>query len=363
MTAPEWKENLKHLKISLEHLNFAQEQSLILGQITHQEKGHFFVHTDWNRVVKAKPRGRLTYKAHAVDLPCVGDWVYLTQLNEGIEFIELIIPRTSTLLRKAAGEGMQAQLMAANISHVLVVSSFNMELNLNRIDRYVTLAYESQATPVIVMTKSDLLGDESAIEDILAELMARFPQVEILVTGRNHLEALYRFRDRLTIGDLLVLLGSSGVGKSTLTNFIVGRDAQKTQEIREGDSKGRHTTTARHLLYTDEGFGVIDTPGMRELSLHESEVGMSYNFQDIEELALKCKFSNCTHVNEPHCAVIAGLRSGEIPQEKFDSYSKLKGESNLLTEKKNSVRAKDQKKKSRLDKDNQINRLKSKNKY
>lgn len=358
-----WKAILDQLKISSEQRAEFENKGLKLGQITYQEKGHFIVHIGWSEAIRAKPRGRLTYEAQAVELPCVGDWVWVTQFNQGLEFIEAIAPRKSTLVRKAAGEGLQAQVMASNVTHVLILSSLNQELNHNRIERYVTLAFESGAKPIIVLTKADLLLNEIVKLELANQVRNRFAGISVLIHGLSSTDDIENFRSGLELSNLIVLLGSSGVGKSTLTNFLVEEDIQKTQDIRESDSKGRHTTTARHLIYCQAGFGVIDTPGMRELSLHQNEEGLTQNFKDIEELSLQCKFSNCSHLNEKDCAVRTAIKNLLLTQERFDHYLKLKTEGQILSSKKNSVQAKDAKTRSRKDRVNQNNRLRSKNKY
>ncbi|QRN95732.1 ribosome small subunit-dependent GTPase A [Archangium violaceum] len=252
--------------------------------------------------------------------PVVGDWVtFEPRLQEGTSLIQAVLPRRTQLARKAAGRTDEEQVVAANVDVVFIVSALTRDLNPRRLERYLALAGDSGASPVLVLTKADLCEDVAATRENIATLAPGVPlHVVSSVTGEG-LDVLWRY-----IGGnrTVALIGSSGVGKSTLINRLLGSTRQVVGEVRE-DDKGRHTTTHRELFLLPQGGLVIDTPGMRELGLMENEEGVRTTFVDIEELAAGCRFSDCRHEKEPGCAVREAVREGKLAPERLESFHKL----------------------------------------
>jgi ribosome biogenesis GTPase len=275
--------------------------------------------------------GRLKHQAaSAAELPAVGDWVVLSErVEEGAATIHAVLPRHSSFSRKEAGFGVEEQVLAANVDHVFVVSSLNFDLNLRRIERYLTLAWESGAAPVVLLTKADLCDDVDDKVRAVEEVAIGVPVHAVsAVTG----EGMERLETYLGRGRTTALLGSSGVGKSTVVNHLMGEEVQTVRDIRH-DDRGRHTTTHRELLVLPGGGLVIDTPGMRELQLWEAEDGVGDAFADIEELSSHCRFGDCRHGSEPGCAVKEAVECGELSRERYDSYFKLQRELQHLARK------------------------------
>lgn len=270
------------------------------------------------------------------DFPTVGDWLAVEVFPaESKAMIHAVLPRRTRFSRTEAGQGGEEQVLAANIDDVFIVASIGDELNLRRIERYLALAWESGAQPVIVLTKSDLCHQITSATKRVAEIAGESPVHAVCsITGRG-MKAL---RALLRPGRTAVLLGPSGVGKSTLINHLCGDDFLPTLPVRESDQKGRHTTTERHLLQLPSGALVIDTPGLRELQLWEAGSGLENTFADIEELAGRCRFTDCGHDSEPGCAVRAAVEEGTIEQARLHSFQKLRREQAHL-ERQNNQRA------------------------
>ncbi|MEI8671401.1 ribosome small subunit-dependent GTPase A [Vibrio sp. SA48] len=247
----------------------------------------------------------------------VGDWLLLK--NETLQFKRLL-ERKSLFRRKASGPKVKEQLIAANVDTLFIVCSLNHDFNLSRIERYLALAKEAKVEPVVVLTKADLCDDAE-------EKRGQVQKLDTLLITEvvNALEAemLQGLRSWCNSGQTIAFMGSSGVGKSTLINTLLGEQALKTSSIREDDSKGRHTTTYRMLLPLPEGALLMDTPGMRELQLTSCEEGVAETFADIDSLVSQCRFSDCQHQSEPGCAVRAAIKTEQIDQRRLDNYNKL----------------------------------------
>ena len=262
-----------------------------------------------------RPRGDPTLRA------VVGDWVALDPEGKNIA---ALLPRHALLKRGAAGEHYRQQLIAANVDHVLVVSGLDGDFNPRRIERYLLVIQASGAAPVLVLTKADKDVDVQAALDALADLSARGIPVHALnAKDPEQVEVLHQY---LGAGKTAVLVGSSGAGKSTLTNTLLGIEKQKTNTVRENDSRGRHTTTNRVLLPLPQGGCLIDTPGMRELKLSGEEDLADGGFEDVEALATQCRYSDCGHSNEPGCAVNAAIEAGTLTEARYAHYCKLRDE-------------------------------------
>jgi ribosome biogenesis GTPase len=254
--------------------------------------------------------------------PAVGDFV-VAEAQPAI--IERVLERRSVLSRAAAGERHQRQLIAANIDSVFVLMGLDGDFNPRRIERYLLLIEGSGATPVVVATKLDKV-EAAASASMMAELAAAVPGVETHAINAKDRASVAPLLAHLRLGDTAVLVGSSGAGKSTLTNTLLGVERQATGDVRAHDSRGRHTTTHRALIQLPSGGCLIDTPGMRELKLTGDETLSGASFADIEELALRCRFGDCTHGNEPGCAVRAALEAGTLDPERWQAYQKLREE-------------------------------------
>lgn len=270
----------------------------------------------------ASVRGRLKHEAtSAVDLPSIGDWVR-GELSGDQAVIEEVLPRRSFLARQAAGGG-GPQPLAANVDFVMIATSLNQDLNFNRLDRYLTLAFDSGAQPVLVLTKRDLNPGWRAVK---AECEWHAVGVQVVAISREEDESWRALDPFVALDRVAVLLGSSGVGKSTLINCLLGREVLVTSGIREDDDKGRHTTTSRSMWRTKAGGWIIDTPGMRELQMLDHGEGLTKTFADVEELFGHCRFGDCRHHREPDCAVKAALEEGSLSWERWESYGKLQRE-------------------------------------
>ncbi|MDW7677522.1 MAG: ribosome small subunit-dependent GTPase A, partial [Bacillota bacterium] len=240
--------------------------------------------------------------------------------REGHAMIHRILTRKSVFIRKAAGSGSEEQVVAANIDTVFICMSLNQDFNLRRMERYLSIAWDSGATPVIVLTKSDLCMN---LPQKLAELETVALGVEVIVTSSMKEEGFQPVKAHLDKGKTIAFVGSSGVGKSTLINRLMGEERIKTREIRK-DDKGRHATTHRELFLLPSGGVVIDTPGMRELGLEQAD--LSATFADINQLSEHCRFSDCSHTREPGCSVQEAIAEGRLAAERLESYRKLKKE-------------------------------------
>jgi ribosome biogenesis GTPase len=271
----------------------------------------------------ARVSGRLRHRAQArPDFPGVGDWVVL-EPAEGEARIHAVLPRFSRFSRRAAGDATEEQVVAANIDTVFLIGGLDGDFNPRRIERYLVVAWESGATPVVVLNKADLVPDPARP---VADVEAVAPGVDVHAVSARRPESLDVLRRYLGIGRTAALLGSSGVGKSTIVNRLVGYDLLRTQDVRITDNRGRHTSTARQMVLLDEGGVLIDTPGMRELQLWDSGDALGDAFADIGELAASCRFRDCRHLNEPACAVRAAVADGALSTSRFDSYQKLASE-------------------------------------
>ena len=243
----------------------------------------------------------------------IGDWLLMDTAGH---FIRLLA-RKSLFKRKAAGSQLAEQLIAANVDTLIIVCSLNHDFNLSRIERYLTLAHDAGAEPLLVLTKMDLCSD---IEAFLHQVKQLDPMLMVEVVNALDSSCNHTLQHWCKTGSTLAVVGSSGVGKSTLVNTLTDNSGQKTAAIRSDDSKGRHTTTARSMHFIPTGAVVIDTPGMRELGMWDVSEGLDKAFDEIEELAKKCKFNDCAHENEPGCAVKEAVEDGKISKERYESY-------------------------------------------
>jgi ribosome biogenesis GTPase len=295
---------------------------LYIGRVSSQYKDLYKVITEAGELT-AEVSGRFRHQVRALsDYPAVGDFVMVdrTDNTTGNGVIHHVLTRKSVFVRKVAGTTSETQVIAANIDTVFICMSLNNDFNLRRLERYLSIAWDSGATPVVVLTKADLCEDIGArLKDIAPLTLG----VDVLVTTSMSGDGHLSLQSYLSSGRTVAFIGSSGVGKSTLINRLLGENVLATNEIRN-DDKGRHTTTRRELVVLPEGGAVIDTPGMRELGIINADLAKT--FADIDELASKCRFRDCTHGSEPHCAVQKAISDGILPAERLESYNKLKKE-------------------------------------
>ena len=303
-------------------------QGLVPGRVSVQHRGEYDVLTAEGEQ-RSRITSRLRRESDRPELPVVGDWVALDPAGSIVD----VVPRRSTISRRAAHEPASGvsreQVIAANVDVVLVVQALGQELDRRLLERYLTLAVESGARPVVVLTKADLEDDPEAVAADVADVGGQVPIYVLSTRTGIGLDAVSTLLDTGTTG---VLLGPSGVGKSTLVNALVGDDSRLTTGALGADGAGRHTTTRRELVLLPSGGVIIDNPGMREVHLWIGDDGLSDAFDDIAELAASCRFSDCRHETEPGCAVLAAVESGKLPRERLERYLALEREVAQLAE-------------------------------
>ena len=321
---------MKLNKINMKNLGLTEEliqestiyTNLFIGRVSSQYKNLYKVLTE-NGEISGEISGKFHYRVkERSEYPAVGDFVMIDRTDDslGNGMIHHVLTRRSVFSRKVAGSKEDIQVVAANIDIVFICMSLNNDYNLRRLERYLSIAWDSGAIPVIVLTKSDLCKN---IEARFTDISSIAIGVEVLVTTSTSDEGYQPLKKYLSSGKTVAFIGSSGVGKSTLINCLLGQNRLDTNEIRH-DDKGRHTTTRRELILLPSLGVVIDTPGMRELGIINANLTKS--FADIDQLASDCRFNDCTHKNEPNCAVQKAIKEGTLSSERLESYRKLKKE-------------------------------------
>lgn len=306
---------------------FAQA-GLVAGRVVSEHRGAYRIYTASGET-EAQVTGHFRHQAaDSLAFPAVGDWVAVErQGDRNPATIHQVLPRTSQFVRKAAGAPTEGQVVAANVDTVLLMSGLDGDFNLRRIERYLVTAWDSGANPVLVLNKADVCAD---LEEAIAQVEAVAIAVPIHPISAATGQGLAQLDPYLAPGKTVALIGSSGVGKSTLTNYLLGQPQMATQTVRADDSRGRHTTTHRQLLPLPSGALLIDTPGMRELQLWTAGSGLEETFGDIEALAADCKFRDCRHEGEPGCAVQGAIAAGTLSPQRLQSYQKLQREQQWL---------------------------------
>ncbi|MFJ3860217.1 ribosome small subunit-dependent GTPase A [Streptomyces sp. NPDC090085] len=304
------------------------EQGLVPGRVVRVDRGQCDVMTA-DGVVRADTA--FVTPHDPLRVICTGDWAAVETAGSP-RYVKAYLPRRTAFVRSTSSQRSEGQILAANVDHAIIAVSLAVELDLGRIERFLALAWESGAQPLVVLTKADLVPDPVTLGYLVQDVEATAPGVQVLTVssltgeGTDVLSAVVS-------GGTSVLLGISGAGKSTLANTLLGADVMEVQEAREVDGKGRHTTTTRNLLALPGGGVLIDTPGLRGVGLWDAESGVGQVFSEIEEYAERCRFHDCAHVAEPGCAVLAAVDAGELPERRLESYRKLLRENQRIVAK------------------------------
>jgi len=309
-----------------------EKQGLVPARVTNEQKLIYLVYSEYGEL-RAEVSGKFRYLTPSKsNFPKVGDWVAVgARPEEGGATIHTLLPRRNSFSRKVAGENTEEQVIAANIETAFIVNGLDGDFNLRRIERYLTLVWDSGINPVLILNKTDLCPKvEKRIEEVKGVALG-VPIHPVSAKKAEGLDSLERYLGR---GKTASLLGSSGVGKSTIINRLFGVERQSVFSVRQTDSHGRHTTSNRELIILPGGGMIIDNPGMRELQMWVSGEDLGESFKDIEELSLHCRFRNCSHQSEPECAVQDALRKGTLEVKRFQSYLKLKRELKYLASRK-----------------------------
>ena len=314
-----YNEKLEKARLEMEPGEFE------LGRITAEHKERYSVRTAKGEF-DAEITGNLRFSAKSrEDFPAVGDWVALTIYEPDFAIIHRIFPRFSVIKRQAVGQYGEVQIIAANIDYAFIVQAVDRDYNINRLERYLTICYSSKVKPVIVLSKIDLI-DPARLAEFIESIQARIANVPVLAISNETQSGYESVRSFIVKGQTYCLLGSSGVGKSTLLNNLYGTTVMKTEAISRSTNKGRHVTSHRELIILENGGILIDNPGMREVGIADTANGLEITFDRILEFAPNCKFKDCTHTHETGCAVIAAVESGEIDRASYENYLKMERE-------------------------------------
>ncbi|MGE5420318.1 MAG: ribosome small subunit-dependent GTPase A [Chloroflexota bacterium] len=314
--------------------NYLKENNLsefTPGRVTQEHRERYIVSTGENEY-DAEITGNMRFTASSrTDFPAVGDWVAMKIYEPGTAIIHHILPRKTVLERQSISRPGEKQIISANVDAAFIVQSIDANFSINRLERYMTVCNSSGIKPILVISKVDL-ADESRIKEVIESLHLRHPEVPYILLNNFSKEGPDKVAGFMKSGHTYCVAGSSGTGKSTLINNLLGRNVLKTTTISESTGKGRHTTEHRELFILDNGAIVIDTPGMRELGVTENPEGVKNTFKEIHELAMKCKFPDCTHRNEKGCEVIRALDEGLIDRNSLDNYLRLLREQEHFSE-------------------------------
>jgi ribosome biogenesis GTPase len=278
----------------------------------------------------AEITGNMRFSAESrEDFPAVGDWIEAS-IFDGGKAIKSILPRFSMLERQSVGSYGEKQIIATNINTAFIVQAVDRDFNLNRLERYFVMAHNGGIEPAIILNKTDLISEEQ-LSDIKKQVVSRIKNASIFMTSTVSNQGLNEIIDYLSIGETYSFIGSSGVGKSSIINYLLGKERLETKEISDATNKGKHTTTHRELILLENGGVLIDTPGMRELGMTDGGSGLEMTFSDIVELAKDCKFNNCSHTDEPGCRVIDAIEDGLLSEDELENYKKLERQSEHFT--------------------------------
>jgi ribosome biogenesis GTPase len=296
-----------------------------VGRIILEHKERYVVKTETNEF-EAEIIGNLRFSAQSrADFPAVGDWVAISEYDENKVLIHSVFPRKTIIERQSVGKFGEKQIIAANIDYAFIVQAVDRDFNVNRIERYLTICYTAKVEPIIVLSKVDLISKDELLE-LIEQVEGRINNVQVLTISNQNLDGYEKLQSIIEKGKTYCLLGSSGVGKSTLTNNLSGGDLMKTGSISLSTSKGKHVTSHRELVVLESGGILIDNPGMREVGMADVGEGLAQTFDVILELANDCKYSDCKHINENGCAVIEAVESNIVDRATYENYQKMERE-------------------------------------
>jgi len=309
-----------------EHVSDLRQEGHGVARISAVDRGSYLIRNELGEI-PAELAGKFYFQVESsVDLPCVGDWVTVQYHNDAAAaIIHGVFPRKTFLRRKSAGEKVDFQMIAANIDSAFIVQSCHFDFNVRRMDRYLVMAADGGVEPIVVLTKTDLITHDE-LEQKLTAIRSSAITARVLALSNITGIGFDEFQQVLVSGRTYCLLGSSGVGKTTLINRLIGKDAFETKAV-SGTGEGIHTTARRQLILLHQGSMLIDTPGMRELGLLGVSDGVNQGFEDIVGLSANCRYANCSHTQEPDCAVVAAVSNGELSKDRYSSYMKLSKES------------------------------------
>jgi len=304
-----------------------QHPDCTVARITRVDRERYLVRNEENEV-QAEATGKLLFSVDSTqDLPCVGDWVFVQYYNDGtLAIIHDLFPRKTFLRRKSAGKKVDYQMIASNVDVAFIIQSCDFDFNVRRMERYLVMIHEGHIEPIILLSKSDLVST-GELEQRMTEIRQAHIDARVITCSSQTATGLATVQQALEKGKTYCLLGSSGVGKTTLLNHLLGREAFETNPVREKDGRGRHTTSRRQLTLLDTGALLIDTPGMRELGMIAVDASIDDSFSDIDELSEGCRFNDCTHTMEAGCAVLIAVENKKLSEEHYLSYMKLMKES------------------------------------
>ncbi|MDD4755968.1 MAG: ribosome small subunit-dependent GTPase A [Prolixibacteraceae bacterium] len=296
-----------------------------IGRVIAEHKERYIVKTE-KEEFEAEITGNMRFSASSrVDFPAVGDWVAMKTYNSEFAIIHKIIPRLSIISRQAVGQFGEIQIIATNIDFAFIVQAVDRDFNINRLERYLTICNSSKVAPIIILTKTDLINEQSKAA-IIESIHQRLKDLPVIAISNETLDGYESLKQIIEKGKTFCMLGSSGVGKSTLLNNLSGRSIMKTGSISESTSKGRHITSHRELIILGNGGILIDNPGMREVGIVDSSDGLETTFDIVLSLAQNCKFKDCTHTNETGCSVIEAVENGKLDKSIFENYQKMQRE-------------------------------------
>ncbi len=320
--------NLEDLGYNINLEDYRKNQALDsfgVGRVILEHRDRYIVKTD-TKELDSELIGSLRFSAKSrADLPAVGDWVALSEYDEDKALIHAVYPRKSVIERQAIGKFGEKQIIATNIDYGLIVQAVDRDFNINRLERYLTICYSSKVKPIIILSKTDLIT-ESKLSSLLKSTSDRIQNVPIIRLNNMSESGYKEISTMIEKGKTYCLLGSSGVGKSTLLNNISGKEVMNTDTISGSSNRGRHITSHRELVILENGGILIDNPGMREVGIADAGSGLEITFNEIVDLALECRYKDCTHMHEKGCAIIEAVQRGEISIESYENYQKMQKE-------------------------------------